>query len=219
MKEPNNSTVTLLSPKSPEQAQEKNVQNNFIDPETLFYSHEIFENTNLNTEEILDITFQTIRNMKGPITSKSYEILINNRDFFLRFTPSLFWLTHTSLFHLNDQKSIRHLMNSVSTDWGQFCYPIELQFRTLNQAVRDHLYACIPYFFTQIIQSIYIFITNGNPITAQKNFRISICVYQVRLFTGIVPLDSVIMTRLAHFFKKPPQVQDTAEVVYYILWY
>lgn len=62
-----------------------------------------------------------------------------------------------------------------------------------------------PYYCTQSSQSLFITLSKEKPLTVQKEFRIRLCSFFVFFFTGIIPLDSQLMSKLGLYYSSPPE--------------
>jgi hypothetical protein len=63
---------------------------------------------------------------------------------------------------------------------------------------------------TQCIQHIFVLISKGLPETTTRDFRMLVCATLVKLFTMIDPLESLLQSKLASYFLRPPQVDIVA---------
>ncbi|OHS92883.1 hypothetical protein TRFO_12261 [Tritrichomonas foetus] len=103
------------------------------------------------------------------------------------------------------KKKAEELQVEVGTAWGRFLFPFETN-NSLSSSLRDAFVNCIPYFYTQTIQHLFILLLDGSPPTAFRPFRMKICATLVKIFTQIEPLESLLLINLGFYFKTSPQV-------------
>lgn len=160
-----------------------------------------------NINEVLDVTLSTINTHQNRFRKEAFALLAANRLFIEAIIEDLFWLVQTRIFHPEDKKEIKHLVKKIGYLWGHFCYPFEADTK-LNPTVREIFFDCIPYFYTQAIQHIYIKMSHGNPSTTSKHFRLTVCSHVVSIFTSINRLESQLEEKLGSFFEKAPPTEE-----------
>lgn len=160
-----------------------------------------------NLEEITDYTLSTIQLHQDRHRNEAFALLASSKTTIEEIMEDLFWLVQMRIFHSECRKDIKFLTKKVGDLWRHFSYPFVADAK-LSPTVRDHFFDCIPYFFTQAIQHIYIKISHGNPSTTSKNFRITVCSHVVTIFTSIHHLESQLEEKLGSFFEKAPPTEE-----------
>lgn len=136
--------------------------------------------------------------------NRTFQMLKKNMPTVKRLIEPLFWYTHLNFFFPECKEEIDELNNELSHLWHEFLYPLRTNLKR-DQGAVDKLVLCIPYFFTQAIQDIFIRLLRGNPVTMESCFRMRLCSMMVNLFSGVKPIDSLLKSRLAFYFHFPPQ--------------
>lgn len=188
-------------------SEEEEEQCCILDVSYLRYNIQRPQKCGCSIKEVLDTTYSTILSHQNRHREEAYALLVANRPFFECIIEDLFWLVHMRIFHPDCQKEIRFLVKKLGSLWGHFCYPFETDTR-LNSTVRDNFFGCIPYFYTQAIQHMYIKISHGNPSTTSKHFRLTVCSHVVVVFTSINLLESQLEEKLGSFFEKAPPTEE-----------
>ena len=136
-----------------------------------------------------------------------YEALLNEKDSLFRIFLSTFWITHFKMHKPDETEIIEKYMTDLSSAWVTLLYPMYCNFKNMNADKIPGLIAFVmPYFATQVLQETFILLSEGNPITAKKDFRMRLCKLQLELFTSCPILDSLMQERLTSLFSKPPSV-------------
>ena len=136
-----------------------------ISPEEIQY--EQINPDDLNVSNVFEQIIRSMDNMKNDTGKKVIAIFELNRAKIEEFIQQMFFYVHLSLYQSTEVKHIQNKLHDLSKQWTQFHYELEFE-QKLEQKVYDRLSHCFPYFFTQAIQTIYVNITRGNPITLEK---------------------------------------------------
>lgn len=137
------------------------------------------------------------------ISKQVYSVLEYSMPMIKELTTPLFWIVQLKITFPEKTKDIDDLEAYVSKIYREFCY----KFQTNGQIpskVLDRFIYCLPYFFTQAIQDIFIRLLQGNPSCMDRDFRMRVCSILVELFTGIKPIDTLLKSRLSFYFARPP---------------
>lgn len=199
----------------------------------IVFSKESMYSYNLNIDSVLDATLKTIcfakeeekdskssspkSAIKSPlavhyyhkaqkekkISQQVYSILKNNISMLKELITPLFWIVQLKVTFPEQKKDIQYLEIKVSRIYREFCYKFQTN-ETIKSKVVDQFIYCLPYFFTQAIQDIFIRLLHGNPSCMDRDFRMKVCSILVELFTGIKPVDSLLKARLSFYFIRPP---------------
>lgn len=147
----------------------------------------------------------TIQMNKNKFVKRAFLLLQKNRPIIEQMLPDIFWVLHLKMHRPHETKTINELITKVGRIWGNFLFPFETDAQ-MDHRVRDAFVDSIPYFMTQCCQHIFVLISRGMPETTKKEFRMCVCATIVELFTRIQPLESLLQTKLASYFARPPQV-------------
>ena len=138
--------------------------------------------------------------------NETLSLLRQNRTFLEQLFPQIFWFVHLTILDPSKYKDdIVNLQKNIGSAWGKFLFPFEAN-PSIPTQIRDSFISCIPYFYTQCIQHVYILFMNGNNPSMQKSFRMKICSILVKSFTQVEPLESLLLVNLGFYFKTLPQV-------------
>ena len=183
-----------------------------VDVSILHYNPKNPANIDCDIKGIFDFTYSAILLHNGFIKKGAYELLLKNRNFFEAHVELVFWITHLKIFFPNSKRYINDLTKKLGLSWGKFCFPFETN-KKLIPPVRELFFKSVPYFYTQIVQHIYIKISHGSPTTTSKDFRLTVCSLVVTLFTSIQLLDSQLEEILGSFFEKAPPIDLRGNVI------
>lgn len=92
-------------------------------------------------------------------------------------------------------------------------FPLQTEFNYKPKQI-DAFLDCFPYFTTQVLQQVFILASEGNPITARKEFRMKLCREIVIYFTKMPILDSLMLSTLTRYFSKPPPADIPDKILY-----
>lgn len=137
------------------------------------------------------------------ISQQVFSILKKNIPMLKELITPLFWIVQLKITFPEKKKDIQDLEIEISKIYREFCYNFQIN-TDLSTKVIDQFIYCIPYFYTQAIQDIFIRLLQGNPSCMDKDFRMKVCSILVELFTGIKPVDSLLKSRLSYYFVRPP---------------
>ena len=160
---------------------------------------------NLHTREAIQDAVDTVLTRKSAVGRKVRSLLQNNVEALDQLMPDVFWLVHLKMHRPHERDNILNLMEKVGKLWGGFLFPVETDSK-LDYRVRDSFVDCLPYVFTQACQYIFVLITHGLPETTNRAFRMRLCRAVVELFTRVHPLESLLQSKLASYYTRPPQV-------------
>ncbi|OHS97355.1 hypothetical protein TRFO_36451 [Tritrichomonas foetus] len=141
---------------------------------------------------------------KESVAKQTFLVLKENIPMIKEIIVPLFWLMHLK-FHFPDKKAeIDDLKQRISYIYREFLYPFQTDGKVPSKVV-DKFIFCLPYFFTQAIQDIFIRLLCGNPVCMDRDFRMALCSSLVEMFSGVKPIDSLLKSRLSFYFVRAPE--------------
>lgn len=205
----------------------------YLSLKAIIYSRQSMYSYNLNIDSVLDATINSIcfskeeeksskiSSPKSPANTKlavhyyhkaqkdkkvSQQVLsiLKSRIPMLKeLSTPLFWIVQLKVTFPENKKDIRELETEISKIYREFLYKFQTNKKVASKVVDQFIY-CLPYFFTQAIQDMFIRLLQGNPSCMDRDFRMKVCSILVELFTGIKPVDSLLKARLSYYFIRPP---------------
>jgi hypothetical protein len=199
-----------------------------IQPQDIIFDRKTFRTYELPISSVIDTTLDTIQfsrrhsrkdspprtptgkgHSKSPGQSprklpKTLVLLKKHRSFLDTLSKPLFWFCHLTFFFPELERDIASLTREIGVEWHQFLYPLHTC-PGYEQAEIDRFVLCLPYFYTQAIQDLFIRLLEAHPTIMERSFRMQLCRVLVKSFTGIDPVDTLLKSRLGFYFRFPPQ--------------
>lgn len=151
-----------------------------------------------------EIPSELLNTRKPPIAKQVCTLLKNNMWMMKELIVPLFWIAQLTFTFPDQTTDIQDLECKIAQMYREFCYPLQTNLQHSGKVV-DRFFYCLPYFFTQAIQDIFIRVFRGNPFCMDRDFRMKLCSLLVELFTGVKPTDSLLKSRLSFYFTRPPE--------------
>jgi hypothetical protein len=149
------------------------------------------------------------RKLRPSVRTETFNVLDAHRPLMKELLGHLFWVVHLNLHDPTEPEILDSLLGIVGPRWGHFLFPFGTD-TTIDGRVRDLFVDCVPYFMAQCIHHIFVLLSRGLPETTTRRFRMRVCADLVKLFTMIEPLESLLQSKLASYFQRPPQVEFDA---------
>ena len=162
--------------------------------------------------DAITVSCDEIQFSKEKMKIKDFILEKETQEYITAIMKPLFWYVHLTQHVQNEEKTAEEYKKLIGRAWSLFL------FNLYNECVIDKeiiigFIDCFPYLATQILQDMFIKMSEGNPITAKKQFRMKLCSILVELFTNIDCIDAYEMDLLKLYFKNPPVANIPPELL------
>ena len=166
----------------------------------------------LNLTKAITNTYNSIQ--FPPEEEEIHEFLKDEsvKDFITQFSFPLFWYIHFTMHMPKWQEKTQEYKKIIGKEWTTFLFTLYNDTNVKKSIIHGFI-ECFPYFCTQLLQDMFLMMSEGNPIPARKEFRMKLCEQLVQLFTNIKYIDALTLLKLPKYFKSPPTANIPPEVL------
>ena len=134
------------------------------------------------------------------------------KEFVNIFAFPLFWFYEFTLFIPKEKEKIQEYKKIIGKEWTLFLFSLYND-SNIKKSIIYGFIECFPYFLTQLLQDLFIMMSEGNPIPAKDDFRYKLCDLLVKMFTNIDYIDALTTVKLSKYFRNPPPADIPPEVL------